>query len=52
MSVISAKKERKIIEWEKLEVSSIKLEISREHFMQRWFNKGQKWEGPNRSRRY
>ena len=25
-----------IIEWEKLEISSRKLEISREHFMQRW----------------
>ena len=35
-SVISAKKERKIIEWERLEISSRRLEISREHFMQRW----------------
>ena len=25
-----------IIEWERLEISSRKLEISREHFMQRW----------------
>ena len=24
------------IEWEKLEISSTKLEIPREHFMQRW----------------
>ena len=24
------------IEWEKLEISSRKLEIAREHFMQRW----------------
>ena len=39
-------------EYERLEISSRKLEIPREHFMQRWFNKGQKWYGPNRSRRY
>ena len=26
----------KTIEWERLEISSRKLEISREHFMQRW----------------
>ena len=38
------------IEWERLEISSRKLEIPREHFMQRW--EGQKWYGPNRSRRY
>ena len=30
------KKQRKIIEWERLEISSRKLEIPREHFMQRW----------------
>ena len=35
-SVISAKKERKTIEWERLAISSRKLEIPREHFMQRW----------------
>ena len=29
-------KERKTIDWEKLEISSRKLEIQREHFMQRW----------------
>ena len=29
-------KERKIIEWERLEISSRKLEIPREHFMKRW----------------
>ena len=29
-----------------------KLEIPREHFMQNGLNKGQKWYGPNRSRRY
>ena len=33
--MINAKK-RKIIEWERLEISSRKLEIPREHFMQRW----------------
>ena len=35
-SVISAKKYRKAIEWKRLEISSRKLEIPREHFMQRW----------------
>ena len=35
-SVISAKKSRKTTEWERLEISSRKLEIPREHFMQRW----------------
>ena len=35
-SVINAKKERKTTEWERLEISSRKLEIPREHFMQRW----------------
>ena len=35
-SVISAKKQKKAIEWEGLEISSRKLEIPREHFMQRW----------------
>ena len=29
-------KERKRTQWERLEISSRKLEISREHFMQRW----------------
>ena len=28
--------QRKTIDWEKLEISSRKLEIPREHFMQRW----------------
>ena len=41
-SVINAKKQRKIIEWERLEISSRKLEIPREHFMQSGHNKGQK----------
>ena len=35
-SVTNAKKQRKTIEWERLEISSKKLEIRREHFMQRW----------------
>ena len=35
-SVINGKKQRKTIECEKLEISSRKLEIPREHFMQRW----------------
>ena len=30
------KEMRKTIEWERLEISSRKLEIQREHFMQRW----------------
>ena len=38
-SMISAKKQRKAIEWERLEISSRKLEIPREHFMQRWAQK-------------
>ena len=51
-SAINAKKLRKTIEWERLEISSRKLEIPREYFMQRWAHKGQKEYGPNRSRRY
>ena len=35
-SVINAKKQRKTTERERLEISSQKLEIPREHFMQRW----------------
>ena len=34
-SVISAKKWKKTIEWERLEISLRKLEIPREHFMQK-----------------
>ena len=33
---INTKKKRKTIEWERLEITSRKLEIPREHFMQRW----------------
>ena len=35
-SVISAKKWRKTIEWERLEISLRKSEIPRDHFRQRW----------------
>ena len=35
-SLINAKKERKTIEWERLEISSRYLEIPREAFMQSW----------------
>ena len=35
-SAINAKKQRKTTEWERLEISSQKLKIPREHFMQRW----------------
>ena len=38
-SVINAKKQRKTIEWERLEISSRKAEIPREYFMQRWAQK-------------
>ena len=43
-SVINANKQRKTTEWERLEISSRKLEIPRE--------KGNKLYGPKRSRRY
>ena len=32
--MINVKKQRKILKWERLEISSRKLEIPREHFMQ------------------
>ena len=48
---INAKKLMKTIEWERLEISSRKLEIPREHFTQRWtLYKGQNCNGPNRKR--
>ena len=47
----NVKKERKTIEWERLEISSRALEIPSMNFMQGWHNKGQKWYGPIRSRR-
>ena len=39
LSDLKAKKQRKTIEWERLEISSRKLEIPREYFMQRWAQK-------------
>ena len=48
----------KIIEWERLEISSRKLDTLVSSDTKRTFqckeghNKGQKWYGPNRSRRY
>ena len=51
-SVISAKKQRKTIEWEILEMSSRKLEIPRNISCIDGLNKGQKLYGPNRSKRY
>ena len=35
-SGINAKKYKKTTEWERLEISSRKLEVRREHFMQKW----------------
>ena len=35
-----------------LGIFSRKLEIARQHCMQNGHNKGQKWYGPNRSRKY
>ena len=50
--VINAKKQRKIIEWERLEIALIQLEIPRKISCKDGHNKGQKWYGPNSSRRY
>ena len=49
---MSVKKLRKTVEWERLEISSRKLEIPRGDFMQDGLSKGQKWYGPNRNKRY
>ena len=38
-------------ETEILEISSRKLEILREYFMQRWEHKGQRRNGPNKQKR-
>ena len=46
------KKWRKTTEWERLEISSRILEILRNISCKDGLNKGQKWYGPNRSRRY
>ena len=32
----NAKKQRKTTEWERIEITSRKLKITREYFMQRW----------------
>ena len=45
-------KQRKTIEWERREISSRKLEITREHFTQIGHNNVQKWYGSTRSRRH
>ena len=42
----------KTIEWERLEISSRKLEIPRDISYKEEHNKGEKWYGPKRSRRY
>ena len=39
------------MEWERLEVTSRKLEIPKEHFMQRWAQQKTETVRPNRSRR-
>ena len=49
---INAKKKRKTTEWERLEISSRKSEIPRNISCKDGLNKGQKWYGPNRSRRF
>ena len=46
--VINTKKYKKI-EWERLEISSRKLEIQGNISCKDGHNKGQKWYGPNRS---
>ena len=43
------KKKRKTTQWERLEISSRKVELPREHFMKDGRSKGQKWYGSNRS---
>ena len=42
----------KTIEWERLAISSRKLEIQKHISCNDGLNKGQKWYGPNRSRSY
>ena len=48
----NAKKQRKTTEWERLEISSGKLENQGKISCKDQHNKGQKWYGTNRSRRY
>ena len=49
---INAKKSRKTTEWERLEISSRTLEIPRNISWKDGLSIGQKWYGPNRSRRH
>ena len=46
-----SKENRKIIGWERLEISSRQLEIQRNISCKDGHNNGQKWYGPNRGRR-
>ena len=48
--MINAKKQRKTIEWERLEISSRKLEIPSKHFIQNGHNKGQKRYGSKKQK--
>ena len=43
-------KRKKTTEWERLEISSRKSEIPREHFTQSGLDKGQKWYGPKKQK--
>ena len=43
---------KETIEWERLEISSRKLEYQGDISCKDGLDKGQKWYGPNRSRRY
>ena len=51
-SAVTAKKQRKRTEWERLEISSRKSENQRNIPCKDGHSKGQKWYGPNRSSRY
>ena len=50
--MISAKKQRKTTEWERLETLQENQRYQRNISCKDGFDKGQKWYGPNRSRRY
>ena len=52
LRVINAKKQRKTIEWERLEMSSRKLDTKGTFHAKMGIIKGQKWYRPNRSTRY
>ena len=51
-SVINAKKYRKTTEWERLEISSRNYRYQGNISGKDGLDKGQKWHGPKRSRRY